>query len=422
MIVVIFAFSACKKGSHSTSPDLNTKSTLLANIPEGAEFDDALFSDDGNKVAYAVKSNGKEAMVINDKMGIFYEHVRGPAFSPSGSECAYIARKGGKELVVVDGKEGKSYDTINHLAYSRSGRVIYSATQGDQSLMVSDGKEIEPFKGTISDTFLLSSPKKVAFVAEQKGSALHICSEKLKSCVTDRNYDSISFVNLDELQTHLAYSATLNGQSAVIMLDLDGSAPKPVETEWYDQIFALDLSENGKHLAFLASQRGETFLVVDGVKHKTDNLQSVFELVVSSTGNTIHTGFLGGKVVSFLNGKNTGNTYDSINFPSFSRNGSNFVYGAAIGPKNFIVVNGANGPAFDKVVTPQFIPNGNHVVYRTRKDGERFAVVADLQGHTVRELPHYDGVWDIQVFPDGKTVGYGAKVGRTLWWKVDNLF
>jgi hypothetical protein len=44
-----------------------------------------------------------------------------------------------------------------------------------------------------------------------------------------------------------------------------------------------------------------------------------------------------------------------------------------------------------------------------------------LQGRTIREHPHYEAVWDVVFSPDGKSVGYGVKIGQELWWKVEEL-
>ena len=113
--------------------------------------------------------------------------------------------------------------------------------------------------------------------------------------------------------------------------------------------------------------------------------------------------------------------YEEAASLTYSKSG-NYVYTARNGKEWFIVVNGMEGPAFDRVIAPLFTPDGKYVVYRARKEGKRFAVVADAaSGKTVRQHPSYEQVSDVLFSTDGKSVEYGVKDGNRLLWKIEAL-
>jgi hypothetical protein len=52
----------------------------------------------------------------------------------------------------------------------------------------------------------------------------------------------------------------------------------------------------------------------------------------------------------------------------------------------------------------------------------RFIVIADAgTGKVIKEGPIGDEIWPPVWSADSKAVGYGAKIGRELWWKVEKL-
>jgi len=95
--------------------------------------------------------------------------------------------------------------------------------------------------------------------------------------------------------------------------------------------------------------------------------------------------------------------------------------GENIGPRQFYVVNGNEGPSFDKVLPPMFSPDGSYVVGRVKMGGSRFIVVLNLKGEVVRQLPSYEFVSEPVFTADGKSVAYGVMDGKKLIWKVDKL-
>jgi hypothetical protein len=83
------------------------------------------------------------------------------------------------------------------------------------------------------------------------------------------------------------------------------------------------------------------------------------------------------------------------------------------------VLNGKEGPPFDRVVSPVFSRDGRLLAYRARKDGRRFAVVADAGGGGISLHPAHEQVFPVLFTEDGKSIAYGAKDGERIAWSVE---
>jgi hypothetical protein len=123
---------------------------------------------------------------------------------------------------------------------------------------------------------------------------------------------------------------------------------------------------------------------------------------------------------SFIDSKGKGKIYDEAANLTYSKDGS-YAYAARNGKNWFIVVNGTEGAVFDRVVEPLFSLDGRYVVYRARKDGQRFVVVANTIGKTIRQHQSYELVFAPIFTADNRSVAYGVKDGKELWWKVEKL-
>mgnify|MGYP001606392498 CR=1 FL=1 len=116
-----------------------------------------------------------------------------------------------------------------------------------------------------------------------------------------------------------------------------------------------------------------------------------------------------------------GKAYDEVEWLTYSSDGTASALAVRKGKSWCVVVNGKEGPEFDRVVSPKFSPDGKKIVYRARSNGERYVIVANLDGSVIKEHPHYDAIWDVNFTNDGAAVGYGVKQGNELLWKVEKL-
>lgn len=72
----------------------------------------AVASADGSQLALVVKQGGKEAVMLNGRLGPFYEKISFMIFSPNSLRFAYGVKSNYHEFIVLDGLEGKVYDWI----------------------------------------------------------------------------------------------------------------------------------------------------------------------------------------------------------------------------------------------------------------------------------------------------------------------
>jgi hypothetical protein len=89
-------------------------------------------SDDGQRLAYAIRSVGGMRVVDGPRLGDPYEWVfdGSMTFSPDGKRLAYAVRRGRSCAVVVDDNAGKSFDGVvpSSLTFSQDGkRLAYVA-------------------------------------------------------------------------------------------------------------------------------------------------------------------------------------------------------------------------------------------------------------------------------------------------------
>jgi hypothetical protein len=76
-----------------------------------------------------------------------------------------------------------------------------------------------------------------------------------------------------------------------------------------------------------------------------------------------------------------------------------------------VVFGGVKGSAYGLVGKPDISPIGTLVAYGAEEAGRKVVVI-----DRVVDTP--DRISDVSFSPDGRRVGYGAKVGRELWWKT----
>lgn len=112
-----------------------------------------------------------------------------------------------------------------------------------------------------------------------------------------------------------------------------------------------------------------------------------------------------------------GKSYNDITFPIFSPDSKRVGYGAGVGDKRFVVVDGKEGKQYDRIGVGSLIfsPDSKRVGYGAGVGDKRFVVLDGEEGK------QYDAIGKgISFFsPDGRRVAYMAKVGEKQFVVVD---
>jgi hypothetical protein len=396
----------------------------LAIIPEGHELVDARFSSNGRHVAFVASKEGASWVFHDGQRSAPYERITGLVLDERRNQVAFVAHRGTKQAAVVNGREGTRYATVGKILFAPDGTAVYSARRGDGWVVVVGGREL-PVAGEGDPAPVLSPDgTRVVFAAPVPAvgkAALRACSVALLDCQDGQGWDSVTVLASEAPGPRLAFVADKDRKATVAVVDLRQPGLQERTGGWYDFVAIYALSEDGEHLAILARRGDQQLLVRDGVEQPVTGIETPMHMVVSRTGRVLVTTAQQGKVMAIVDGKRFGAGLEELNYPVFGPDGEALAYTAGGATRSVLVVNGEQGPIHDKVVTPRFSPDGRRVVYRARRSGERFVVVADTRGRTIREHPHHDAVFEVTFSPDRKAVGYGVRSGQELWWKVEPL-
>lgn len=411
-------------------PEFNTASAMLAVIPDHYEVGEVLFSEDGRRAAYSAKHEGKFIVVVDGKAGKPYEGgVADMAFSPDSRKFVYRAADAEREpthYIVLDGREVARSKNTGKIVFSPDSSIIgYEAQRGEKYVIGAGDKESPPFDMPYAPPLFSADSTRIAYIEqhyERNKNNLIISKIDMTERKKGKDYDLLTDITSSPDRSQLAYRALKSGKMLAVTVDFGGEKLSEREGPLNDHVSGLAFSPDSRHLAYIAKRGGKVFLVRDGREQPYPAEDMALYPLFSPDGKRIASvGSAGPQMAVILDGR-AGPGYDEIGRPVFSPDGALIAYPAKKGVRWFIVVNGKEGPAaYDIIVTPQFSPDGSRVVYRARKDGRRFLVTADKAGRTLREHPRYDAVWQPVFTTDGRSVAYGVKSGRELWWKVEPI-
>jgi WD40 repeat protein len=428
MAVMILTANACEQsGEKAEKPAVNTTTTRLAVIPDDYKAGEIVFSPDGRRVAYTAKKDGKSFVVADNKVGKPYEGVADLVFSPDSGKIAYRALISEEKMcIVADGREGAWYRNLGQPVFSPDGRSTgYEAMKGEKYLMVTGDRESPAFDMTYAPPLFSPDSTRIAYIEQHYDAGKNnviLCNADMTGRKRGKDYDLLRGITQSSSRSLLAYIAKKNKKHVAVIVDFSGKKFEEKEGSPYDDISAITLSPDGKHAAYIAKRSGKLFLVLDGTEQSYPADDVATQPLFSPNGKrSASVGIFGIQRSIVLDGK-AGRRYDEIGRPVFSPDGRRIAYPAKKGQAWLMVVGQKEGTAaYDMIVTPQFSSDGSHLVYRARKDGKRFVVLADKDGRTVQEHPAYEMVWQPVFTPDEKSVAYGVKSGRELWWKVEPL-
>lgn len=425
------------------------KPALLATISDQEiphKFDDASpgkpvfyvdFSRRGGGVAYIAGIAGKLHVVLNGRSGKPYQTIDNLRVSPDGRRVAYVVPRNGKYSLVVDGQESQSYDDIGAPVFSPDSRhVACKIMSGGQLHIAVDGKLSNGYRTFNGAPVFDAESSRVAYSegAEENRPARVVISDlKFNSRTVLESCGDQMTVNAEN--SRIAAVCTHNGKQGVI--DFGFARPQEKsESLLYDAVSHLGFAQDGTALSFVAEKDGVAYIVVNKTEKRLPqkavlvadpvvrpDLQGA-AAIMSPTVQEPERTTPPGKPFVFQttdNSKAYENGYDLIEGFTYDKAGTGHAFAALKQQKWRIVVNGGEGPPFDRVIGPTFTPDGKLLVYRARQDGKRFVVVADVNGESVRRHQSYELVFAPVFTAESRSVAYGVKDGRELWWKVEKL-
>ena len=184
--------------------------------------------------------------------------------------------------------------------------------------------------------------------------------------------------------------------------------------EEFDRVGPPVLSRDGKRAAYRAQEGVVSFAVVDG--RRGPEFRYMTDPAISADGRTVAYGAKDGGWRLFIGGFQIGIPHQPSGL--FRPDGGWLMgYWHLESPGNGasrvrVVVRGQPGEAFSMVGIPAVSPDQERVTYAADDGPRQFIVIDDRKVEvTGRES---DPVFS----PDGRKVGYGARIGREIWWKV----
>ena len=359
-----------------------------------------VFGSDGEKthVAYQATEKGKHYVVVNGQKLGGYESITGGVlpgiwdFYFVGSYFAYRAKVGDKMVACRGQVEG---DRV-HLVQSKS-----YASIGSGSPVWMGGKSEEKS----GDLF--------AFIAKDGPGKEQILTLPGEKPITKKTWKFIA-------RNMLQVSPGKNQEMVYVAGDKKWRVFVG-EKEWpgCDTMGRLMSSPSGKTWASTAKRDGKLVMMVNGVPSQAyAEIQHADSLFPAGDERVVY-------AVSKLGGSKTpahmvvdgkeGKAYAQVTGDSiiFSADKKSMAYIAGDGNKNFVVLNGKEGPAFDKVADLRFSPAGSLLAYRARRGLEHFVLMDGKSMGPYGEVEARSLVFS----PDGKSVAWAA-FGKNGQWSV----
>ncbi len=323
---------------------------------------DPYFDPTGSTSFYVARVDGVNRLVLNGEVQLEYEVVPGlgPAFSPDGSRIAFVARVPGGEAVVFDGKAGPPFVRIAvDIKIAPNGRVSYDAALNRKRFR---------------------RPERFAFVVDG-----NVVIES-RSFYARLSPDGRRIYYLD----HDSHRWFVDGE------------PLPEGTK------GAEFAPDGRLYTDL---EGQAF--VDGAPMGVPAWNYGPDFTE--------------KQVLVHDGEIASDQMDAVLNTVFSPDGTRIAFRAYEGEypeqREFVVVEGIEGPRFDDTALWHFSPDSRHLAYRATEGGKSFLVLDHTPGPPVDDLRlppccgPFPGAFDFS--PDSNHVAAVAILGAQMRPLVD---
>jgi Tol biopolymer transport system component len=403
---------AAKPGHIPATVRLITREVSLGKLQPGEVEYSRVISSDQKHIAYTVKTNDGEFVMVDGVAGKTYTSIprvvlteagikQQIEFSPDGRRVAYVAGRGKKFLVVVDGKEGPEYDRIGVGAPSfspDSRRLAYFAERGGKTFAVVDGIEGKPFDHASSSAPIFSPDSRRVVYMARHGKQTHVVIDGVE--VVEPEYAGDP--EFSKSGKRMAYVVVRKDQWRVVT---DGKEGKPYRGLGNN----IEFSDDEKHVLYRADTPEGQMIVVDGVEPQPRPVIEENSYGFSPDGRRV--AYIAREsrdeqyvVVDNKNGK----TYEDVGKPTFSPDSGHVIYEAWRAGKMMVVTDGVEGEAFDEVNDYfRFSPDGKRMVYLAKRGGRQFLVVDGV-------ATAYDEITDFKFSPDSKRLFVKARRGNVM--------
>lgn len=441
-----------KQGNTVLSADMTVNSvpTRLAIIPESkimlghssmAEMPSAIKKDVPSETVIFVSKLGKGAAYIeqvdlkyrvvhNGQPGKIYDEIESSnlVVSPDGKRVGYSAKNLDKWYIVVDENEVAISNESGSVVFSdNSLHVAYEQKVVNQWYMVIDGKKNKGARGYFDKGLFVNNSSNLIYLESTAAEGANSYNLVITDISMSHN-ETLPIVMPDNFTVNSTKSAfaaieNFNGKRRVMLYDFLKKDRLQVGSV-YDEIQKPAVSDDGKSVSYVAKRDGDYFLVLNDKEEKIENGTYPFMPLINPSGKGVSIAvFLANSAYiykGFPHDKSK-QIYSECGDIVYSPNGEHRAYIAIKNDKLILVIDGKETPSFQRIVNPKFSPDGNYIVFLARNDDKRFVVVTDLNGSIVRQSSPYERVFDTVFTADGKSVAYGAKDGKELWWKVEKL-
>src|ERR1043166_5070158 len=416
-------------GSDAGGPKLSGSANLCVGyVSRSGEGNCALFSPDGQRVAYVARKSDSQIVVLDGQEGAEYEQIKFLAFTPDSGSFLYLAKPPNQPWqLIVDDREGPTFARPDqpHLQFSPTGhRWAYVAAKEKGSALVVDGNEGPIYRG-IDSVFFSENGSHVAYRAMKDQTVVMVLDGD-----EGREYADISNPVLSPDGKRLAYLAVTvdvkklaEGSTGAVpkVLIVDG---QEVEQKKGRVIKSFGFSTDGRRAACSRWMGGSRAAVVVDGKVGLE-FERVSDLRFSPDSERL--AYLGykGSLTFVVVGDDESSGYNKVDSFRFSPQGDRYVFAGWISksggatsaqPGWRVVVDGKEGPVRNSVLNNSltFSPDGRHVAYAANKSMQESCVVLDDQeipfsvtGFTGRQSTK--ALSQLQFSPDGKHLAFVGK-------------